>query len=91
MSGLTSTLTRPAQVETEQVVAADQVSQSLSRRSFLTGAGVGVTAAAASSMGPALLVTASARANESGEEPEGDHDARADYAFKIRVQAARRD
>ena len=41
MTDLTSTLTEPAQVETEQDVTNDQVPQSLSRRSFLTSAGVG--------------------------------------------------
>jgi hypothetical protein len=92
MTDLTSTLTRPAQVETEQDVATDQVSQSLSRRSFLTSAGVGATAAAASAMGPALLMTGSARANEGGEDADDEEDdARAERAFKIRVRAARRE
>ena len=90
MSDSTSSLTKPAQVETEQVVATDQVSQSLSRRSFLTGAGVGATAAAASAIAPAVLVAGSARANEGGDDPDNDEDdVRADRAFKIRLRAAK--
>ena len=92
MSDLTSTITGPAQVETGQGVATDQVSQSLSRRSFLTGAGMGATAAAASVMGPALLVTGSAKADEGGDDSDDDeNDVRAERTFKIRVRAAKRE
>ena len=92
MSDLTSTITGPAQVETGQGVATDQVSQSLSRRSFLTGAGMGATAAAASVMGPALLGTGSAKADEGGDDSDDDeNDVRAERTFKIRVRAAKRE
>jgi hypothetical protein len=92
MNDLASSLLRPSNVETEQDGATDKVSQSLSRRSFLTTAGVGATAAAASAIGPALLITASSRASEGGGDPDDNaDDARAERALKIRVGAAKRE
>src|SRR5215470_5062163 len=90
MTDLVSAIAKKRQPEGQQEPKTDPTFQSLSRRSFLTSAGIGAGAAAAVAVGPSLLVAGDVKAAETGAYPDYDEEgSRVDRAFKVRLQAAK--